>query len=169
MSDLFIQRSAIFSECGAYRFRLDRVVGQGGITASFGGVNPSTADAAIDDQTIKKLYGFGRALGVTTWLVWNPFAYRATNVRDLAHVEDPVGPDNDSHIEEMLRASTLHIVGWGALNKLPPRLRGRWRAAVAIADRVGCDLKCWGTNLDGHPRHPQMIGYDSPLIRWERP
>lgn len=169
MSDLLIQRAAIISDCGRYRYSLERDTGQGGMVASFGGVNPSTADGDVDDQTIAKLYGFGRRLGVGKWLVWNPYAYRATDVRQLAIADDPIGSENDAHIEAILRASELHIVGWGTLGKLPPRLRGRWKEVVAIADRVGCRLMCWGTAKDGHPLHPLMLGYDRQLIEWPRP
>jgi hypothetical protein len=60
-------------------------------------------------------------------------------------------------------------VAWGPLGKLPPPLRTRWRDVVAIADRVGCRLMCWGTAQDGQPRHPLMLAYSTPLIEWRRP
>jgi hypothetical protein len=45
--------------------------------------------------------------------VGNVFAYRATNIRDLASVADPVGPDNTQHLTEILREADTAIVAWG--------------------------------------------------------
>lgn len=166
--DLLQSRSAIISPCELFRYRLERVVGPG-LTAAVYGVNPSKADHKIDDQTIRKLYGFGKRLSIGRWLVGNPFAYRATDVKELTNAVDPIGPDNDRHIEQIMRDADLHIVAWGPLSKLPPRLRHRWRAIANIAERVGCQLMCWGTAQDGHPRHPLMLAYDTPLVPWSIP
>ena len=52
--------SAVISDCGAYRYRLDRDVDPllGGPVYAFFGVNPSTADADIDVATVRKRRGF---------------------------------------------------------------------------------------------------------------
>ena len=48
-------------------------------------------------------------------------------------------------------------------------LRGRWKEIVRIADRVGCKLHCIGLCADGHPKHPLMTGYDTPITEWQVP
>jgi hypothetical protein len=169
MSDLLIKRNAIISPDEVHRFRLDRDLNRPGRVAAFGMVNPSKADGDIDDQTIRKLFGFAERYDIGRFIVWNKFAFRATNIKELKSAPDPVGPDNDRYIEEALREADVHIVAWGALTKLPRSLRGRWWEVVAIAGRVGCPLMCLGTANDGHPLHPAMIGYDRPLVPWERP
>lgn len=165
MSDLLIQRSAVLSPCGDYRPRLERAMGAGRVAAGIM-VNPSTADAHEDDQTIMKWYGFSQRLGFGRFIIGNKFAFRAADVRALRSASDPIGPDNDKHIEQIMRDADIHIVAWGPMSKLPKALRSRWVDIVAIADRVGCPLYCWGTAQDGHPRHPLMLAYNTPLVRW---
>ena len=48
--------SAVISECGLYRYRLERQTAGAGSTLVVM-VNPSTADAEQDDATIRKLKG----------------------------------------------------------------------------------------------------------------
>lgn len=167
--DLLQGSSAILSPCGLYRYRLERDLGRDGPTVMISSVNPSTADAEKNDQTIRKDMGFGARLGWGRLIKGNKFAWRATDVKALRVAPDPVGPENDAHLEQMMRDADLHIVAWGPLSKLPDRLRTRWRKVVTIADRVGCKLYCFGTAQDGHPRHPLMLAYDTPMIEWKRP
>jgi hypothetical protein len=159
--------SAILSPCGTYRYRLER--GTGGRALAVIMVNPSVADADNDDPTIRKVLGFASRLGCDRILVANKFAFRATDIKELRTAKDPIGPDNDRHIEQVLRDGDLHIVAWGSLNKLPEALRGRWKDIVRIADRVGVRLHCIGINADKHPKHPVMTGYDTPMTEWQVP
>lgn len=162
--------SAILSPCGLYRLRLERPLSNpSGPVISLGMVNPSTADATADDHTIRKCIGFGNRLGGSRLIVWNKFAFRATDIRGLRTAFDPIGPDNDAHIEAALRDSDLHLVAWGPLTKLPPLLRGRWRDVVEIARRVGCQLHALATAQCGHPKHPLMLSYDCRPSRWTVP
>jgi hypothetical protein len=167
--------SAIISDCGLYRYRLERhgLAGAGAIAWIM--VNPSTADATEDDATIRKVIGFTERLGGGWAIVGNKFAYRATDIRDL-HALDPVrgpaiarGPDNDRHLAEIMRAAPVVIAAWGPLNKLPKSLRRRWRTVCQIADEAGAKLLCLGTAQDGQPRHPLMLAYDTPLVEWRAP
>lgn len=167
--DLFAARSAVISKCELYRYRLEREVETGGLVAAGIMVNPSKADGEIDDHTIRKWFGFSSRHGIGRFIIGNKFGYRATDVDQLRTATDPVGPDNDKHLEQIMRDADLHIVAWGPLSKLPPKLRGRWREVVSIADKVGCRLMCWGTAKDGQPRHPLMLAYDTSLIEWKRP
>lgn len=160
--------SAIISDCGKYRYRLER--GSPAAPAvAFIMVNPSTADAAEDDATIRKCRGFAERAGYEHFIVGNLFAYRATDIKELRTAADPIGPDNDGHLDLILRDAALHVVAWGTLAKLPDTLRKRWVDVVRLADRVGCTLYCIGTNDDKHPRHPLMTGYDMPITEWVAP
>lgn len=162
--------SAVISPCGLYRPRLERrLASPSGPVISLGMVNPSTADATLNDHTIRKGIGFGDRAGGSRLLVWNKFSFRATDIKALRTAIDPIGPDNDRHIEAILREADLHIVAWGPLNKLPRHLRRRWEVVVEIADRVGARLLCLGTANDGHPRHPLMVPYSQALISWSPP
>ena len=168
---------ATISACGKYRYRLERELGQIGPTVMFLMVNPSTADATQDDPTIRKCKGFASKLGGGTLLVGNLFAYRATDVTELRKTRDPVGPDNDKHLREMLYSADIVIAAWGSLNKLPEVLRPRWKDVVRLADerveltgeRRCRSLSCIGVCADKHPKHPLMVGYDTPVTAWTVP
>lgn len=167
--DLLSSGSAILSPCGAFRMRLDRRLCDHGPVAAICGVNPSTADAQLDDHTIRKDMGFGRRLGWSRLIKINKFALRATDVRALRSAKDPVGPDNDAAIAAAFAEADLLIAAWGPLAKLPAPLRNRWRRIVQLAEGAGKPLHCWGVAKDGHPRHPLMLAYKTPLVLWEAP
>lgn len=161
--------AAVISPCGLYRYRLERHGLSGAGAVAWIMVNPSTADAARDDATIRKVVGFTERLGGGWAIVGNKFAYRATDVRELRPAPDPRGPENDAHLERIMQEAPLVIAAWGPLAKLPAHLRRRWRTVCAIADRAGAKLMCFGTAQDGQPRHPLMLAYDTPLVEWRRP
>jgi hypothetical protein len=161
--------TAIFSADRVYRYRLERGVMAAGVVAAVVMVNGSDANEDSNDATVRKLIGFGQRLGWRRFIVGNKFGLVSKDIKALRSAADPIGPDNDRHLEQILRDADVHIVAWGALAKLPETLRKRWCEVVRIADRVGCDLHCIGINDDGHPRHPVMTGYDVPVTRWRAP
>lgn len=165
---MHMMRSAVISSCDTYRYRLERRFADGP-TLMLVMVNPSTADAEIDDQTIKKGVGFSQRHGFGRLLVGNKFAFRATDVKRLRDIQDPIGPENDEHLRAMMQEAERVVAGWGQLAKLPERLRERWKDIVRIADAAGHTLYTIGTNADGHPKHPQMTGYDVPVTEWVVP
>lgn len=166
---LFPTSSAIFSPCRTWRYRLEREVGGSGPILAGIMVNPSIAGEEENDPTIVKWFGFARRMNARRFIIGNLAAGVTTDVRGLREIPDPIGPDNDRHIEQILHDADIHIAAWGPTTKLPAHLRTRWRAVVAIADRVGCQLLCWGTAQDGQPRHPLMLAYSTPLVEWMRP
>lgn len=165
--DLLMQRSAVISDDGKYRYRLDRDLGRDGKTAAFIMVNPSTADAEVDDATIRKLIGFSQRLGFGRFIVGNKFAYRATDVSELKTAADPVGPANDTYLSQIMEAADIVIAAWGPLAKLPRNRRSRWNFVDHLALNHGKPLHCLGTAQDGHPRHPLMLAYDTPMSQWK--
>jgi hypothetical protein len=101
--------------------------------------------------------------------VGNKFAWRSTDVNELAHAQNPVGPDNNGHLVAMMADADCIVAGWGNLAKLPEVLRDRWKTIVRLADAAGKPLHAIGTNADKHPKHPQMTGYDVPIAPWDVP
>lgn len=168
-NDLLPRGSAVLSPCGTWRYRLDRDLGQDGPTVAVIGVNPSTADADTDDATIRKVMGFGRRLGWGSLIMVNKFAYRSPDVRALRRAADPIGPQTDVHLQWIMYPADIVIAAWGPLAKLPPALRNRWRTVAATAEIGGVKLQCWGVATDGHPRHPLMLAYETPLVPWAAP
>lgn len=158
---------AIISPCGLYRYRLEREGRGDGATAIIM-VNPSTADATQDDATIRKLRGFGDRYGWGKLIVGNLFAYRATDVRELGRVDDPVGrPENWHHLTEMIGEADRIVVAWGPVNKQPKHLRDTWRDIPHLASQWGKGLFSIGPPAKGgHPCHPLMLPYALELQPW---
>lgn len=64
MSDktTYLTRRALLSQCHRYRYTLDREWEGTGYRAWFVMLNPSTADAELDDPTIRRCMGFAVAV-----------------------------------------------------------------------------------------------------------
>ena len=161
--------SATISDCGRYRYDLTRVVTSNPVgVVVFIGINPSTADAQSNDHSVRKMIGFTSRWGYGVFRLGNVFGYRATDVRELARVDNPVGPANDIYLREMLAQASLVVPCWGNAGKLPPRLRGR--IATVSAMLRGLDVftpvQCLGRTKSGDPKHPLTLGYDTRLEDW---
>jgi hypothetical protein len=162
MSDLFASSSAVMSKCGLYRYRLDRRWGDGP-TCGFIMLNPSKADADVDDPTIRRCIGFARREGCGALMVGNLFAFRATNPEVMADAEDPFGPENRHFLMNMVeRVDGPLIAAWGS----------HWMADDAVSEWVrsagGSRLLCLGRTKVGAPRHPLYVRADAPLMPFER-
>lgn len=158
--------NAILSQCGNYRYRLERQIADTGIVIAFFGVNPSTADAGTDDQTTMKWRGFAKIHGARSYIAGNPFAYRSKDIRYLAAIADPVGPDNLRHIAKIIEDSHLLVPCWGSRSKLPEKLRPHLHSLELMLRASGKPLKVFGLTKSGDPMHPLMLGYDTPLVPW---
>jgi hypothetical protein len=163
--------SAAISDCGQFRYRLDRDVRPmlGGHVVALIGVNPSTADATVNDATIRKDLGFGERLGWSRIIKANKFAYRATDVRNLRQASDPIGPLNKDYLRQIFAEADLLVPCWGPLAKLPKSLRGQWRHTWGLMQESGKPVMCFGTAGDGQPLHTLMLPYRTPLVAWETP
>lgn len=162
--DLFADGSAVLSDCGRYRYRLDRTMGWPGPVFAFFGINPSTADASIDDATVRKWRGFTRRWNGSRFIVGNVFAYRATDVRELAKAEDPVGPLNSLHLIEIAAAADVLVPCWGDRNKVPQQLRRHIDDCLDLLHDTGKPVKSFGLSKGGDPLHPLMLGYATELV-----
>lgn len=157
--------SAIISDCGQHRLRLDRwVTGScGALTFAYFGVNPSTADASINDQTITKLGEFTRRHGGNHFIVGNAFTYRATDVRALA-AATPNHADADRHIDAIIAEADILVPMWGRTTKVPKHLRPRFNEVAAKLLASPKPMMVFGWTAGGDPKHPLMLGYNTPLV-----
>lgn len=158
--------SAIISSCGLYRYRLERTVGMEGPVYAFFGINPSTADASVDDATVRKWIGFTKAWGGSRFIVGNVFAYRSTDVKALASVEDAFGPDIGGHTTDIINEADILVPCWGCTDKVPPRLQFAFDVLMDALTSSGKPVKHFGLTNGGDPKHPLMLGYSTPLQPW---
>jgi hypothetical protein len=135
---------------GPYRYTLWRVWNTALPRVAFILLNPSTADAKLDDPTVRRCVGFARAWGFGSLELVNLFAYRATHPRELKTAPDPVGPANDDTILQAVSSAQLIVVGWGTHGGL----YGRDRAVLRLLPDSICSL---GATRDGFPRHPLYL------------
>lgn len=151
---------AVLSSDGVYRYTLTRLVdpellGPYRGTVNFVMLNPSTADAQVDDPTVRKCMGFAGRWGFQRLVVTNLYALRATDSTKLLDHRDPVGPGNDAAIREAAEIADLVLVAWG--NGPGPSLHLE-RRAEHVAGLIQKPLFCIEKNLaTGTPRHPLYI------------
>ena len=162
--------SAIFSECGMYRYSLTRTFGDvnkfgvGNKTANFIMLNPSTATADEDDPTIRRCIGFAKKWDMDQLIVTNIFALRATIPKELYNAKDPEGPLNMMMIQAASRNACIGIVitAWG--------VHGAYRnQGEEVLKRLCRDVTRphhLGLTKDGHPRHPLYLRGDSKPEEW---
>jgi hypothetical protein len=152
---------AVISPCGRYRYALWRKWSTELPIACFVMLNPSIADAKKNDPTIRKCMGFAARWGCGGIRVVNLFAFRSTDPKALAKVEDPIGPDNNNWIEDGIWWNQP-VAAWGSAGGSAVARIVRARLAW-LREEEHPFLRCLGKSADGSPRHPLMLAYDTPL------
>lgn len=129
-------------------------------------LNPSTANAAKDDPTSRKVAGFTRGFDFDRWAIVNVYAYRATDPKELGRARfrgiDIGGPDNWRHQNEQAARASRIVVAWGAHDVDAVHL-SHTLAALTENHR---QLYCLGTTKSGAPKHPLYVPYSAPLVEW---
>ncbi len=152
--------SARFDARRRYRYELSRDWGEGP-AACWVMLNPSTADADVDDPTIRRCINTSRALGYGSMLAVNIFALRSTDPKRLYRARDPVGPENDEAIVDAAGRCEVVIGAWGRHGALHDR------GARVLELLEGIELRVLSMNKDGSPRHPLYTPRCTELLRME--
>ncbi len=164
---------AIISPDGRYRYVLTRSWPAGLFRVSTGYVcwvmlNPSTADAVVDDPTVKRCIDYTARWGFSRLAVVNLCAYRSKKpMLALSHAER-FGPENRRHLWRQMAGASLVVFAWGAPgDKLPDEIG-------VVLDELGATFtaSALGLTKSGQPRHPlfmtSSIGL-ADLQPWVRP
>ncbi len=154
-----MKRTAVISECGKYRYRLGREWAEGP-TCVFIMLNPSTADALKDDHTIRRCMYYAKREGCGTLTVVNLFAYRTKDPKVMKAQEDPIGPENDAHIEACVGGAKIVIAAWGANGGH----NGRCSRVRHIVLMEGIPLYALNFTKADMPGHPARLRNDAPLL-----
>lgn len=161
--DVEVKKTAHISDCGAYRYRLTRFWGPEH-ALPFAMLNPSTADANLDDPTIRRCMGFARREKAGGIIVVNLYGLRATEPAELRKVKDPFGPDNRANIHALGKWAFLAgmpiVCAWGTNGWL----KSANRDTVHLLKSTGANLVCLGTTKAGDPKHPLYIKGNQPLV-----
>lgn len=154
---MIMSKYATLSPCGKFRYMLVRRWGAGAALV-FVMLNPSKADALLDDPTVRKVVGFAKANGYECVIVLNANAYRATDPKEMLAQSDPVGPDNYMHMNAVFNRHRWVVVAWGANIQ-----RDKADVVLEMLARRGITPLCLHITKDGHPGHPLMLSYSNPL------
>jgi len=157
-----LRRAAGFSRCGRYRYWLTRTWDAARPAVCWLMLNPSTADAARDDPTIRRCMGLAGRWGHGAIVVVNLFAWRATDPAKLACAADPVGSANDGVLRRRAQGLRL-IAAWGCQGNL----LGRADAVLRLLG--GRRLECVGVTAAGQPRHPLYVRGDVVPVAFRPP
>lgn len=160
--------SAVLSPCGLYRYRLERQVGMTGPVYAFFGINPSTADANVDDATVRKWIGFTKVWGGSRFIVGNVSPYRATDVKALARLTRwlDIGRENTRHILAMTSEADILVPCWGDRGKVPRVMHDEIDGLLSLLLGTRKPVMHLGLTKGGDPKHPLMLGYDTKLVPW---
>jgi hypothetical protein len=158
-----MQREAVFDCTGQYRYSLGRSWDQTAPRVGFVMLNPSRADAIVDDPTIRRCIAFAQTWHYGGLEVVNLFAYRTARPIELTQVSDPIGAGNDVYLRSLSQRVDRIILAWGNGGTLA----GRAQAVLGLlpVDR----LCCLGCTKVGQPRHPLYLRRDVQPVRWDMP
>lgn len=131
----------------------------------FIGMNPSTADASVNDPTCAREWNFTLREGYSGMVKGNVGDYRATDPKMLlAEGVVASSPANLPTIRDAAAGAALVILCHGKLNRA---LVEPAREIITTLKADGIAMWCFGTNADGSPKHPLYLRLDTPLVRFE--
>ena len=150
---------AVFDSSGKYRYSLSRLWNAEGKRAVFVMLNPSKADATLNDPTISRCITFANRMGCGSLEVVNLFAFRTAYPKELRACRRPIGKLNDQYIAAAVEMASLVVVAWGNWG----RLYGRDQEVLQLIKSKNT-LLCFGITGQGQPRHPLFLPSDIELI-----
>ncbi|MCC5582364.1 DUF1643 domain-containing protein, partial [Microtetraspora sp. AC03309] len=156
-----VEGDAFFSTDRQYRYWLTRRWGPGP-SLMFVSLNPSDADEHRDDQTTRRDMDFARQFGYDGVTLLNLSAAVMTDPRLLAQVANPIGPDNDAHLDREAARHDVIVFAWGS-NADPARARAVATRLWSITRQTGGSVACLGWTAEGQPRHPSRLAKATPL------
>ncbi len=152
-----MKKDAVISTCGKYRYALRRIWDEKKSLVMFIGLNPSTADDKIDDNTIRRCMTFAGDWNFGGLIMGNLFALRSTDPRELKRVSDPIGPENNEWLKRLSEKSDKVIAVWGN--------HGAYLKRDSEVLQMFKNLYCLKISLKGIPCHPLYLPKDlKPIL-----
>jgi hypothetical protein len=139
-------KGAVFSPDNIYRYQLSRIWDAEKPKILFIMLNPSTADAFVEDPTIRRVINYALSWGYGGVYVGNLYGFRSTDPKGLNSVVDPVGSENIENIKALIGIVDKVVYAWGNERKEPEWLK----ACVATP-------YCIEISKKGIPKHPLYL------------
>ena len=147
----------VTSKCQKYQyFRMFSINGEAKKPLGIVGLNPSIIKNG-KNSTVSILSQIALREGYDSLVITNLYGYITPNPKDLKTIEDPVGPENDMWIQDMVKTCDKVLCIWGnnpdkeRVNKILPTIK---KKAYTI-----------GLTKSGQPRHVLHTKKDAPLIK----
>ena len=153
---------AVYSDCERYRYALTRVWDPAGTKVAFVMLNPSTATEVQNDPTVERCERRARTLGFGGFRVTNIFAWRDTDPHNMRRAKSPIGPENDTAIQEACAWADQVIAAWGTHGAYLDRSA----QVTELLRDCGKPLLHLGLSKQGHPKHPLYIAYTQQPEIW---
>lgn len=155
-----MNKAAVLSQCETYRYELRRVWDDTKQLVLFVGLNPSVADANIEDPTSRVCIGYAQRWGFGGLLLGNLFAFRSTEQAGLFAADDPIGPENDAALAKLQSEAGLVVCAWSESGSYV----GRDQVVLGLLRDPHCLVKL----KSGQPGHPLYKKRSLQPIRYER-
>lgn len=151
-------KGAEFSECGKYRYKLWRIWDETKPKAMCIGLNPSTANAEKNDNTINILIRVLRKLGYGGFYMMNLFAIISSKPEVILTCDDPF-KNNGYHLHNVAALCETVIFCWGGFKEA--------ELTAKEVEKTFAEAKCFGKNANGTPWHPRALSYKGLLDKPE--
>lgn len=163
-------KHAVLSHDRKFRYTLHRIWDGSLPLLNWILVNPSTADASVDDRTIKRLIAFTKESNIGKFggiMVLNLFSFRTKSPKILKEeagddVWSVIGPKTNSYLKSLENDHSAHVVfGWGTNGSLGNRDRD-----VIKLFKNHPNVYCLDITKFGHPGHPLYIKSGTPFKKF---
>lgn len=154
-----MRKRAFISACGKYRYGLARQWDESKPSVAFMLLNPSTANAEVDDPTVRRCIDYANSWDYGGIYIVNVCPYRSTDPKALPKVDipDEIYDKNALHIAAVYKVVDKFIAGWG--NSLPLSFIQKSGYIIkTLLERK--KLFMLAENKDGSPRHPLYLKKD---------
>lgn len=152
---------AQFDDLRMHRYALWRHWADGEGHCMWIGLNPSTADHAKDDPTIRKCCGFAKRWGFGGIYMLNLYTQISTNPKFL--IEDGLSSEAADLFRQYATCAGRIVACWGAFRAA---CAGLWRVQPMLPD--GAELSCLGVTQNGAPKHPLYVPYTATCLPYGR-
>lgn len=147
---------ADFSEDGKYRYRLWRIWDRTKPLVMCIGLNPSTANASKNDNTINILIRVLTQLGYGGFYMMNCFAFITSDPKKLMH--NPMSDEWNNDTLTVTAADCKDVIfAWGDFKVIKSMGRDK------ELEEMFPNAKCFGINQNGTPFHPRALSYKGLL------
>jgi hypothetical protein len=128
-------------------------------------LNPSVADANVDDPTINRVIDFSMEWGFDGLAMMNVCDYRATYPHDLLKPDVvPRSKGNLPLIRDTAKQASKIVCAWGNIHA---DLRHFAVDVESALRQDGHRLWCLGLNKGGTPKHPGRLAASTELVEFK--